>query len=87
MSIDFLIKIVKNQNGQDEVNPLIREIKSKDGKIDTKFKKYKTIELYVGGQIEYKNSFGKTLKFVHSGACKIWKENIGRLFVRMVWTM
>ena len=48
-SIDFLIKVVKNKNGNDEINPLIKEKKNPDGKTDRIFKKYKTIELYVGG--------------------------------------
>ena len=57
-SIDFLIKIVKNENGKDEINSFIKEKINTDGKISRIFKKYKTIELYVGGYSDTLNKRG-----------------------------
>jgi hypothetical protein len=55
-TIDFLIKIVKNDNQKDIKSPYIEYIKRVDGKEETILKQYKTIELYVSGyKIEYKN--------------------------------
>ena len=58
-SIDFLIKVVKNNEGQDEINPLMKEKKNASGKIIRKFKKYKTLELYVGGHKDVVSRNGK----------------------------
>ena len=58
-SIDFLIKIVKDEDGKEEINSFIKEKKGSDGKITRIFKKYKTIELYVGGYKDIVNNYGK----------------------------
>ena len=42
-SIDFLIKIVKNDDGQDEINPLIKEKTNADGKVKEHLKDTKQL--------------------------------------------
>lgn len=55
-TIDFLIKVIKDDNGIDVKSPFIKVIDRLDGKKETILKQYKTIQLYVSG---YKNTFNK----------------------------
>lgn len=49
-TIDFLIKMAKDENGRDIKFPYIEVIKRLDGKQETILKQYKTVQLYVTGQ-------------------------------------
>jgi len=48
-TIDFLIKIIKDDNNKEIKYPYIQEINRIDGKQETILKQYKTIQLYVTG--------------------------------------
>lgn len=48
-TIDFLIKINKDDNNNDIKSPYIETIKRPDGKTETLLKQYKSIRLYVSG--------------------------------------
>jgi hypothetical protein len=58
-TIDFLIKVLKDDNKEDIKNPYIENIERLDGKKETILKQYKTIQLYVGGK---KTIFNKNRK-------------------------
>lgn len=49
-TIDFLIKVMKDNNNKDIKNPYITIVDRPDGKHETMLKQYKTVQLYVTGQ-------------------------------------
>ena len=55
-SIDFLVKFLRDENGQIVNSPYIENVKRLDNKSERKLKLYQTLELYVGGR---KNEFNK----------------------------
>ena len=55
-TIDFLIRVMKNDNNEDIKNPFIEVINRPDGKQETILKQFKTLQLYVTG---IKTIFGK----------------------------
>ena len=62
-TIDFLIKVMKDDNNKDIKNPYIDVIHRIDGKQETNLKQYKNIQLYVTDQkIIYGNNNKKTYK-------------------------
>ena len=48
-TIDFLVKFVKDENGNIINSPYIENIKRLDNKVERKLRLYRTLELYVGG--------------------------------------
>ena len=55
-TIDFLIRVMKNDNNEELKNPFIEVINRPDGKQETILKQFKTLQLYVTG---VKTIFGK----------------------------
>ena len=55
-SIDFLVKFLRDENGQVVNSPHIENVKRMDNKSERKLKLYQTLELYVGGR---KNEYNK----------------------------
>jgi hypothetical protein len=64
-TIDFLIKVAKDDNNKDIKNPYIEVIDRIDGKNETILKQYKNIKLYVTGQ-----------KTIYTENYKMTKKNI-----------
>ena len=63
-SIDFLVKFVKDENGNIINSPYIENIKRLDNKLERKLRLYRTLELYVSGS---KFEFNKKIKkMMHS---------------------
>jgi len=67
-TIDFLVEIIKDKNGNDARNPFMIEVKNVDGTIEKTLQQYKTVQLYVGGKTKeigknnrIKYSYGKIL--------------------------
>ena len=58
-TIDFLIKVNKDDNGKDVKSPQIEITKRPDGKDETLLKQYKTIKLYVSGSKVFFNGATK----------------------------
>ena len=58
-SIDFLVKFVRDENGNIVNSPYIETVKRMDKKVERQLKLYRTLELYVGG-IKYE--FNKKIK-------------------------
>ena len=54
-TIDFLVKTVKDKNGSDIRNPFLIEVKGVQGDFERTFQQYKTLELYVGGNVKQNN--------------------------------
>ena len=48
-TIDFLIRVIKDDNGQDIKSPFIEIVERPDGKNETILKQFKTLQLYVTG--------------------------------------
>ena len=61
-SVDFLIKFVKNEDGEVINSPYIENVKRMDNKVERQIKIYRTLELYVGGMsYEYNTKFRKMM--------------------------
>ena len=56
-TIDFLVKVIKDKKGKEEINSLLEDKKLLDGTYESKLIQYKTLQLYVGGK---KKSFNKS---------------------------
>ena len=61
-TIDFLIKVLKDDNKKDIKNPQIQIIERIDGKQETILKQYKTVQLYVSGRTTVFNKNRKGYK-------------------------
>jgi SAM-dependent methyltransferase len=84
-TIDFLIKVIKDDDKKDIKNPLITIINRPDGKQETVLKQYKTIQLYVTGQKTVYNMNNKTSANANANAsasanAKTYKKKIPVLF-------
>jgi hypothetical protein len=89
-TIDFLIRVSKDDNKNDIKNPYIDSIVRPDGKTETLLKQYKTINLYVGRQkTVYGRNFNKnnnnnssnnTTNSKKNNFNKIYEKNIPVLF-------
>jgi len=62
-TIDFLVKIVLDENGNDARNPFILEVKGSEGEVSQTLQQYKTLQLFVGGK---KRNINKNNKFKYS---------------------
>ena len=61
-TIDFLVKFVKDENGNIINSPYIENIKRLDNKTERKLRLYRTLELYVGGiKYDYNKKFRKMM--------------------------
>ena len=49
-TIDFLVKVIKDKKGKEEINSLLEDKKLLDGTYESKLIQYKTLQLYVGGK-------------------------------------
>ena len=54
-TVDFLVRTVKDKNGVEIRNPFLIEEKTIQGDYERTFQQYKTLELYVGGNIKQNN--------------------------------